>query len=98
MAGQGQIEQDIQEAKDVGDTPRAAELLGQSIHNRGLQDELTPPSQTNLTIGYWIACGAVFVWGFFLLPWYVALLWPIFFGIGNRWLKNWLPAPGSDHY
>jgi hypothetical protein len=98
IAGQGQIERDIQEAKDSGQMERAAEMLGCSIHNRGLQDELTPPRQRNLTVVYGFACVGMYVWGFFVLPWYVALPWPIFFGLAERFLKEWLPAPSSNHY
>ena len=98
MTGLGELERQIQSAKDAGDAAQAAELLGRSVHHRGLQDELTPPSQTNLTIGYWVAWLGTFAWGFFVLPWYIALLWPIFFGVAKRRVKNWLPAPSSEHY
>jgi hypothetical protein len=97
IAGQGQIERDIQEAKEAGDTGRAAELLGRSVHHRGLQDAITPPYLTHLTMTYWAACVGMYVWGFFVLPWYVAAPWPILFGATQRMVKSWLPAPGSDY-
>ena len=98
MAGLGELERQIQAAKDAGNVGQASELIGRSVHHRGLQDELTSPSQINLTIGYWVAWLGTFAWGFFVLPWYIALLWPIFFGMAKRKVKNWLPAPSSEHY
>ena len=68
IAGEGQIEQDIQEAKDAGDTGRAAELLGSSVHHRGFQDAITPPHLANLTYCIWAACIGIYIWGFFILP------------------------------
>lgn len=49
MAGLGELERQIQAAKDAGDAGQVSELIGRSVHHRGLQDELTPPRQTNLT-------------------------------------------------
>jgi fatty acid desaturase len=72
--------------------------LDQSAHGSGMQDELTAPLQTSLTVAYWIACVAVFVRGFFVLPWYIALLWPIPFSVLKHLLVSWLPAPSSDYY
>jgi hypothetical protein len=98
MVGLGDLERQIKAAKDAGDSGQAAELSVRSVHYRGLQDELTPPSQTNLTIGLWVAWLGTFAWGFFVLPWYITLLWPVFFGVAKRKLKNGLPAPSSEHY
>ena len=72
--------------------------LDQAAQGRGMQDELTPPYQTNLMIAYWVACLGLFVWGFFVLPWYIALPWPVAFAAAKRLLKDRLPAPSSEHY
>jgi hypothetical protein len=98
IAGEGQIEQDIQEAKGAGDTGRAAELLGRSIHQRGLQDAITPPYVASLTYCIWAVCIGAYVWGWFVLPWYVAAPWPILFGPAQRMVKDRLPSPKSDYY
>lgn len=98
MAGLGELELQIQAAKDAGDAGQAAELLGRSVHHRGLQDELTPPGQTNLTIGYWVAWLGTFAWGFSSCPGTSRSRGPIIFGVAKRKVKNWLPAPSSEHY
>lgn len=98
IAGLGCIEVDIQEAKDSGNLEHSAELLGRSVHQRGFQDAITPAVLTRITICYWVAFVGVYAWGFFLLPWYVAMVWPVAYFIAKRVLKAWIPDPRSDYY
>jgi hypothetical protein len=97
IAGLGHIRRDVDEAK-TSDPVKAAELLGRSVHQRGFQDAITPPWLTKLTLLYWPMCIAAYIWGFFVLPWYVALLWPVGFVVGKRILTMMLPRPDSDSY
>jgi hypothetical protein len=98
IAGLGRIRGDIEAAKTSGDIADAGELLGASIQQRGFQDAITPPQLTNLTIIYWPVCVGVYIWGFFALPWYIAIAWPIAFVAIKRVAASWLPDPGSDYY
>jgi hypothetical protein len=97
IAGLGRIRYDIDKAK-TSDPFKAAELLGRSVHQRGFQDAITPPWLTKLTLLYWPICVATYTWGFFVLPWYIALLWPVAFVVGKRILTMMLPRPDSDSY
>ncbi len=97
IAGLGHVEHEITQAKG-SDAAHAAELLGRSAHQRGFQDAITPPRQTSLTISYWILCVAIYAWGFFVLPWYLAIAWPVLFVIGNRIFGSVLPAPDAEIY
>jgi hypothetical protein len=97
IAGLEHIRRDIDEAK-ASDPTKAAELLGRSVHQRGFQDAITPPWLTRLTLLYWPICIATYIWGFLLLPWYAALLWPLAFVAGKRILTAMLPRPDSDSY
>jgi len=95
IAGSGHVQRDIDEAK-ASDPRLAAELLGRSVHPRGLQDAITPPWLTNFTFLYWAVCLGTLIWGFFVLPWYVAAAWPVAFVVGKRLFRSMLPRPQSD--
>ncbi len=97
MAGLGHIRRDIDEAK-ASDPTKATELLGRSVSKTGFQDAITPPWHTNVTFLYWALCLGAFIWGFLILPWYVAIAWPIVFGIGKRFVGSLLPSPDSEYY
>jgi hypothetical protein len=97
IAGLGGLRREIDEAK-ASDPVKAAELLGRSLHQRGFQDAITPPWHTGLTLLHWALCLATFVWGFFAVPWYIALFWPLPFGIVRRSLSSMLPSPQSQFY
>ena len=97
IAGQEHVRHDIDEAK-ASDPAKAAELLGRSVHHRGFQDAITPPWLTKLTFLHWAACVAIYIWGFFILPWYVAVAWPVAFVVGTRIFGSMLPRPESDSY
>jgi hypothetical protein len=84
--------------KRASDPAKAAELLGRSVHQRGFQDAITPPWHTRVTFLHWGLCLATYVWGFFILPWYVALLWPVPFAIVKRVIGSLLPSPSSQFY
>jgi hypothetical protein len=97
IAGLDYIRREIDEAK-AADPEKAAELLERSVHQRGFQDAITPPWQTTFTFLHWGLCIVTYVWGFFILPWYVAALWPVPFGIIKRSVGNKLPSPDSHFY
>jgi hypothetical protein len=97
IAGLGNVRHNTDQAK-ASDPVKAAELLGRSVHQRGFQDAITPPWLTNLTFLYWSLCLGTFIWGFFVLPWYVAVTWPVVFVIGKRIFASMLPRPDSDFY
>jgi hypothetical protein len=97
IAGLGHVQRDIDQAKD-SDPGLAGYLLGRSVHQRGLQDAITPPWLANFTFLHWALCLGTFIWGFFILPWYVALTWPVAFVIGGRIFRSMLPRPDSDFY
>lgn len=97
IAGLGHVQRDIDEAK-ASDRVMAAELLGRSVHQRGFQDAITPPWLTNFALLYWALCLATYIWGFFVLPWYVAAAWPVAFVVGKRIFASMLPRPDSDFY
>jgi hypothetical protein len=97
IAGLGDVRGNIDQAK-ASDPVKAAELLGASVHQRGFQDAITPPWLTKLTFLYWSLCLATFIWGFFLLPWYIAVTWPVAFVMGKRIFGSMLPRADSDFY
>lgn len=98
IAGVRDVEEDIRRAKESWNSEYAAQLLGRSVHQRGFQDAITPLILTRVTIIYWVAWISVYVWGFFVLPLYVAIPWPIAYFAAKRVLKGWLPDPQSDYY
>ena len=85
-----------EEAANI-ETPEA-DKQPRSVHNRGYQTAISPPYLANLTFVYWLGCVGTFVWGFFVLPWYIALAWPLIYGTLQRVVTAWLPSPSSDHY
>lgn len=97
IAGLGHIRREIDEAK-ASDPAKAAELLGRSLHHRGFQDAITPPWQTTFSFLHWALCIATYVWGFFILPLYIAVFLPLPFGIIKRGVGAILPSPDSRFY
>lgn len=98
IAGLDYIEQEIQEAKASRNSARAIELTVDGINQRGFQDAITPPFLTGFTLTYWFVCASLFVWGFWVLPWYFALTWPLAYFVLGRLFQRLLPAPDSNFF
>jgi hypothetical protein len=97
IAGLGHIRRDIDAAK-ASDPVKAAESLGRSVDQRGFQDAITPRWHTNFTFLYWVLCLATYIWGFFVLPTYIAVAWPVAFVVGERIVGSMLPRPDSEFF
>lgn len=95
IAGLGGLRRDIDDAK-ASDPVKAAEILGRSVHQAGFQDAITPPWHTNATFLYWALCLAGFIGGFFILPWYIAVAWPVIFALVKRLAGSLFPSASSD--
>jgi hypothetical protein len=98
MADPGHCEQDIEHAGGAADTGYLSERMRSFIQQRDLQDSIRPPFLPALAITYWVACLAAYIWGFFSLPLYLAVFWPIVYVTSRRVLQGWMPDSSSDCY
>ena len=65
---------------------------------RGYQDDLTPPIHTTIFILRILASIGVYVWGFFVMPWWIAFWLPLPILVAEHFLKQSLPAPQSEYF
>lgn len=62
---------------------------------RGYQDDLTPPLNTKLYILRNFVSIGVYIWGFFVLPWWLAIVIPVPVRLAEAFLQRLLPQPQS---
>ena len=98
ITGEASVEKEVANARNSDDPEAVGYAYGSAIGRRGFQDAITPPIHTKVAIVRKILNIGVYIWGFSLFPWWIAVFVPVPLFALTHMAARCLPQPYSDYF